>query len=86
MSTGSEIFSLFICHDANKFVLLSFFTLTEASCAKSGQNHCPIMQKVHSGRRAACSKTVLLKLRLSTTGFSENVVVANTAFCDLERA
>ena len=27
MSTGSEPFSLFICLDANKFVLLSFFSL-----------------------------------------------------------
>ena len=27
MSTGSEAFSLFICLDANKFVLLSFFSL-----------------------------------------------------------
>ena len=26
-STGSETFSLFICLDANKFVLLSFFSL-----------------------------------------------------------
>ena len=26
-STGSEVFSLFICLDANKFVLLSFFSL-----------------------------------------------------------
>ena len=31
MSTGSEVFSLFICLDGNKFVLLSFFTLTEAT-------------------------------------------------------
>ena len=28
-STGSEPFSLFICRDATKFVLLSFFTLIE---------------------------------------------------------
>ena len=47
MSIGSEVFSLFICFDANKFVLLSFFTMTEATCAKFGQNHRPIMQKVH---------------------------------------
>ena len=47
ISIGSEIFSLFICLDANKCVLLTFFTLKEATCAKFGQNHRKIMQKVH---------------------------------------
>ena len=30
-STGSEAFFLFICLDANKFVLLSFFSLIKTS-------------------------------------------------------
>ena len=30
-STGSEALSLFICLDANKFVLLSFFSLIKTS-------------------------------------------------------
>ena len=33
-STGSELFSLLICHDANKFLLLSVFTLIETICPR----------------------------------------------------
>ena len=76
MSIGSEVFSLFICLAANKFVLLSFFTITEATCAKFGQNHRPISPLPVDVR---CSKTVLLKFRHSTTRFSENVAVAETS-------
>ena len=34
ISTGSEVFSLFICLDANKFVLLSFFSLIKTICLR----------------------------------------------------
>ena len=33
-STGSELFSLLICHDATKFVWLSVFTLIETICPR----------------------------------------------------
>ena len=33
-TTGSEAISLLICLDATKFILPSFFTLTEAICPK----------------------------------------------------
>ena len=33
-STGSEAFFLFICLDANKFVLLSFFSLIKTSYSR----------------------------------------------------
>ena len=35
-STGSEPFSLLICLDATKFVLLSVFTLIETICLRIG--------------------------------------------------
>ena len=35
MSTGSEPFSLLICLDATKFVLLSVFTLIETICPRN---------------------------------------------------
>ena len=50
--------------------------MTEATCAKFGQNHRPISPLPVDVR---CSKTVLLKLRHSTTRFSENVAVAETS-------
>ena len=79
MSIGSEVFSLFICFDANKFVLLSFFTMTEATCAKFGQKKKPNNAKSPLPVDVRCSKTVLLKLRHSNTRFSENVAVAETS-------
>jgi len=36
-----------MCLDANKFVLLSFFSLTKAIYPKAQPNHCPMMEKVH---------------------------------------
>ena len=62
MSTGSEAFSLFICLDANKFVLLSFFTIIETiypkigakSLYKNAQSPLPV--------KVRYSKTSLLQL------------------------
>ena len=56
-STGSEDFSLFICVDANKFALLSFFCLPESfnqSLSSDAKSPLPV-----DVRR---SKTLLLKL------------------------
>ena len=56
-SIGSEDFSLFICLDANKFVLLSFFCLPESfnqSLPRDAKSPLPV-----EVRR---SKTLLLKL------------------------
>ena len=46
-SIGSEPFSLLICLDATKFLLLSVFTLTETICPKFVQNHGRGVQKVY---------------------------------------
>ena len=46
-STGSELFSLLICLDESKFVLLSAFTLIETICPEFVQNHGSSAQKVH---------------------------------------
>ena len=46
-STGSEAFSLLICLDATRFVLLSVFTHIKTICQKAGKNHCLRMGKVH---------------------------------------
>ena len=61
-STGSESFSLFICLDANKFVLLSFFSLTTTIYPRVSTEPLPNIAKSPlpvDGRR---SKTLLLKL------------------------
>ena len=62
MSTGSEAFSLFICLDANKFVLLSVFSLIKTIYTRVSTK--PLLTDVKSPlpvdvRR---SKTLLLKL------------------------
>ena len=46
-STGSEAFSLFICLDATKFVLPSFFSLTKTIYPRVSTKPLPMMQKVH---------------------------------------
>ena len=72
-STGSEVFSLLTCLDDIKFVFLSFFTVIEAIwlkiCAKppSKNEKRPLPVDV---RR---SKTLLLKLPISTTSLQLKV-------------
>ena len=46
-STRSESFSFLICLIANKFVLLSFFSLIRRFTREFEPNHYPMMQKVH---------------------------------------
>ena len=47
-STRNEAFSLSICLDPAKFILLCAFSLTETIARKVRQNHCLRVQKVHS--------------------------------------
>ena len=60
--TGSQAFSLFVCLDANKFVLLSFFYLAKTIYPRvsikplSNDARSPLPVDV------CCSKTLLLKL------------------------
>ena len=46
-STGSVAFSLLICLDANKLVLLSFCSLLKRFTREFQPNRSPMMQKVH---------------------------------------
>lgn len=49
-STGTEVFSLLVCLDASKFVLLCPYTYAfrdDSPPPELVQNHCPRMQKEH---------------------------------------
>ena len=46
MSTGTEAFSLFICLDANKFVLLNFFFLIKTIYPKVSTKTLPNDAKI----------------------------------------
>ena len=61
-STGSEPFSLFICLDANKLVLLSFFSLLKTIYLRVSTKPFPVMQKVHFRLTSVAKKRLLLKL------------------------
>ena len=56
------VFSLLICLDVTKFVLLSVCTLIEMTCLKIGQNHCSRMPKVHFRLTYVAKKRLCLKL------------------------
>ena len=62
-STGSEAFSLFICLDANKFVLLSFFSLIKTIYPRVSTKPLPNDAKSPLPVDVRRSKTLLLKLR-----------------------
>ena len=62
-STGSEAFSLFICLDANKFVLLSFFSLIKTIYPRVSTKPLPSDAKSPLPVDVRRSKTLLLKLR-----------------------
>ena len=64
-STGSEPFSLLICLDAIKFVLLSVFTLKETICPRICSKSRPKSAKTPLPVDVRCSKTLLLKLPFS---------------------
>ena len=61
-STGSEAFSLFICLDANKLVLLSFFSLFFKIYPRVSTKLLPNDAKSPLPVDVRCSKTLLLKL------------------------
>ena len=61
-STGSEPFSLLICLDATKFVLLSVFTLIETMCPIISSKSRPRSAKSQLPVDVRRSKTSLLKL------------------------
>ena len=60
MSTQSMAFYLFIRLDANKFLLLSFFSLTVYNYRRFTRefepNHCPVIQKVHFWLKSVAQK------------------------------
>ena len=60
--TGSEPFSLFICLDANKFVLLSFFSLMKRICPRVSNKPLPNDAKGPLPVDVRRSTTLLLKL------------------------
>ena len=63
MSTGSEaFFSLFICLDANKFVLPSFFSLIKSIYPRVSTKALPNAAKSPLPVDVRRSKTLLLKL------------------------
>ena len=61
-STGSEPFSLFICLDANKFVLLSFFSLMKRIYPRVSNKPLPNDAKGSLPVDVRRSTTLLLKL------------------------
>ena len=61
-STGSEAFSLFICRDANKLVLLSFFSLLKTIYPRVSTKPLPNDAKSPLPVDVRRSKTLLLKL------------------------
>ena len=61
-STGSEAFSLFICLDANKLVLLSFFSLLKTIYPRVSTKSFPSDAKSPLPFDVRRSKTLLLKL------------------------
>ena len=61
-STGSEAFSLFICLDANKLVLLSFFSLLKTIYPRVSTKSFPSDAKSPLPVDVRRSKTLLLKL------------------------
>ena len=61
-STGSEAFSLFICLDANKLVLLSFFSLLKTIYPRVSTKPFPSDAKSPLPVDVRRSKTLLLKL------------------------
>ena len=61
-STGSEAFSLFICLDANKLVLLSFFSLLKTNYPRVSTKPLPNDAKSPLPVDVRRSKTLLFKL------------------------
>ena len=58
--TGSKRFSLLICHDATKFVLLSVFAVLETIAQRFVQNHGSTMQKNNFRLKSVAQKRCCL--------------------------
>ena len=69
-STGSEAFSLFICLDANKLVLLSFFSLLKTIYPRVSTKSFPSDAKSPLPVDVRRPKTLLLKLPIVTSSDS----------------
>ena len=65
-STGSEVFSLTICLDAKKFVLISFFSLIRTIYLRFSTKPPPNDAKRPLPVDVRCSKRLLLKLPINT--------------------
>ena len=69
-STGSEAFSLFICLDANKLVLLSFFSLLKTIYPRVSTKSFPSDAKSPLPVDVRRPKTLLLKLPIVSISFT----------------
>ena len=67
-STGSELFSLLVCLDANKFVLLSFFSPLKTIYSRVSTKPLPNDAKISLPVDVRRSKTLLLKLPNNLNG------------------
>ena len=81
-STGSEVFSLLICLDANKFVLLSFSSLIKTIYPRFSTEPLPNDAKSPLPVDVRRSKTLLLKLPFvkttATTTRTQQVYIGKT--------
>ena len=80
-STGSAAFSLFICLDANKLVLMSFFSLLKTIYARVSTKPLPNDAKSPLPVDVRRSKTLLLKLPIrkgKRGAWKGRVVLVNT--------
>ena len=73
-STGSEAFSLFICLDANKLVLLSFFSLLKTIYPRVSTKPLPSDTKSPLPVDVLRSKTLLLKLPNRVSVFTQGLI------------
>ena len=81
-STGTEAFSLFICLDANKLVLLSFFSLLKTIYPRVSTKPLPNDAKSPLPVDVRHSKTLLLKLPISkTTTLHACITISCTFLC-----
>ena len=74
-STGSEPFSLFICLDANKFVLLSFFSLMKRIYPRVSNKPLPNDAKGPLPVDVRPSTTLLLKLYLDIRTLTHKLIL-----------
>ena len=79
-STGSEAFSLFICLDANKLVLLSFFSLLKTIYPRVSSKPLPNDAKSPLPVDVRCSKTLLLKLPIVSGDSDQNLNTVNALY------